>query len=105
MLLQFTPDRWDGNGWASIDIEPADSHLVLPLLQYLATAYGFLLPTIIDLLDGYAADFRIGHSDCTLFLDIWQMSLAFEHDDVRDLVLQHLQSLPADFFPLPPAAS
>lgn len=98
MDVVFSPDRWAGNHWASIDIEPAESWLVLPLLHYLATAYGFAVPPVAGVLDGYAADFRIGHSDCTLFLDIWQMSLAFEHDDVRDLVLAHLQSLPADFF-------
>lgn len=98
MAVVFSPDRWTGNLWASIDIEPHDHGLFLPLLQYLGTAYGFAQPPIVDLLDGYAADFRIGHADCSLFLDIWQMSLAFEHDEVRDLVLQHLQSLPADFF-------
>ncbi|GAB3825605.1 hypothetical protein [Hymenobacter jeollabukensis] len=100
MALVFTPDRWTGNQWASIEIDPAEHHyqVFLPLLQYLATTYGFEVPVTCPMLDGYAADFCLNGSEGTLFLDNWGMSLAFEHEPVRDLVLTQLQALPADFF-------
>jgi hypothetical protein len=100
VTLNFYPNEWVGNHWASIDIEPPEHHyqLFLPLLHYLASTYGFEMPVTCPMLDGYAADFCLNGSDGTLFLDNWGMSLAFEQEPVRDLVLTQLQSLPTGFF-------
>ncbi|GAB2942596.1 hypothetical protein GCM10027048_04020 [Hymenobacter coalescens] len=99
MAVVFATGQWVGNGWPSIDIEPAEHHyqVFLPLLHYLATTYGFAAPRTCPMLDGYAADFCLNGSEGTLFLDNWGMSLAFEHEVVRDQVLAHLQAQPGTF--------
>ena len=97
-MLQFYEDRWIGNKWASIEIEPVDTAYFLPLLFYLTTTYHFPHPHIIDAIDGYIADFNIQDYKATLRIDAWSLSLAFENDEIRDSVLEALRALPDDYF-------
>ncbi|OON70047.1 hypothetical protein [Hymenobacter sp. CRA2] len=100
MEIRFSPGRWVGNQWACISITPPAAyhyHVFKPLLAYLASTYGFELPRIAPMLDGYAADFCLLGSEATLQADNWDVSLAFEQDAVRDQVLAHLQSQPTGF--------
>ncbi len=97
-MLTFSEDRWIGNKWASIEIEPVDEGYFLPVLFYLTTTYHFPQPSIIDGIDGYIANFRLLDCDAMLTIDIWTFSIAFEHDAIRDIVLEALRGLPYDYF-------
>jgi hypothetical protein len=97
-MLSFRKDRWEGNKWPSIDITPNDAAYFLRILAYLSLRYGFTLPRIIGLLDGYAADFQLLGTSATIHVDIWTFSVAFADEAVRDRVLADLQMLPGDFF-------
>jgi hypothetical protein len=97
-MLHFRRDQWQGNRWASIDIQPVDTAYFLRLLAHLSNQYGFALPPIIDIIDGYAADFVLLGSRATLHIDTWTFSVAFEEERVRDQVLVDLQGLPSEYF-------
>jgi hypothetical protein len=97
-MLHFRKDRWQGNRWASIDIQPVDAAYFSRLLTHLSSHYSFVLPLIIDLIDGYAADFVLLGSKATIHIDTWTFSIAFEEEGVRDQVLIDLQELPPGYF-------
>ncbi|PJJ60248.1 hypothetical protein [Hymenobacter chitinivorans] len=97
-MAQFVSSRWLGNHWPSIEVEPAETALFQRLLAHLAATYHFPLPPLIDILDGYVADFTLLGSAATLHLDNWTLSLACASEAVRDQVLAELLALPADFF-------
>jgi len=97
-MLIFSEDRWIGNKWASIEIEPVDEAYFLPILSYLMTTYHSPQPNIIDAIDGYIAHINILNCDATLSLDTWSFSIAFEDDAVRDSVLEVLRALPDNYF-------
>lgn len=97
-MLKFSEDRWIGNKWASIEIEPVDDVYFLPMLSYLMMTYNLSQPNIIDAIDGYIAHLNILNYDATLSLDTWSFSIAFEQDAVRDTVLEALRALPDDYF-------
>jgi hypothetical protein len=97
-MLRFCKDNWLGNKWASIEIWPVDTGYFLKLLAHLSLQYGFTVPPIIDILDGYAADFEILGSKAKIHIDSWTFSIAFEQEAVRDRVIAELQALLADFF-------
>jgi hypothetical protein len=101
-MLQFRKDQWMGNKWASIDIWPNDAVYFPRVLMHLSCSYGFPLPRILDLIDGYAADFQLLTSDATLHIDTYTFSIAFAHEVVRDRVLADLQALPSDYFETTP---
>src|SRR5574337_252057 len=90
MSLRFAGDRWAGNGWASIDIDPVAPGCFLPILLHLSMVYHFEMPPITDTLDGYVAEFDLLDSRVILLLDTWTFSMAFEQPVVRDHVLAHL---------------
>jgi len=96
--LHFREDRWEGNQWASIAIAPHDAAYFLPLLGYFCLRYGVAVPLIVDLLDGYAADFAVLGTHATIHIDTWSFSVAFADQAVRDRVLMDLQTLPVDYF-------
>lgn len=96
-MLKFSEDRWIGNKWASIEIEPVDEVYFLPMLSYLMTTYHIPQPNIIDGIDGFA-NFRLLDCDAILSTDTWSFSIAFEQDTMRDSVLQALRALPDDYF-------
>jgi hypothetical protein len=98
MMLKFTEDRWLGNKWASIEIDPVDDTYFLPILTHLMATYGFPQPSVIDAIDGYIAEFNILNCDAILSLDTWSFSLACKQDAVRDTVLEALRALPDDYF-------
>jgi len=97
-MLTFSEDRWVGNKWASIEIEPVDGVYFLPVLFYLTTTYHFPQPHIIDGIDGYLTSFRLLDCDAILTIDTWTFSIAFERDHIRDTVLEALRALPDDYF-------
>lgn len=97
-MLIFAEDRWIGNQWASVDIEPVEEAYFLPLLTYLMTTYAILPPKIIDGIDGYLAEFELLGTQAILSIDTWTFSIAFEQDAVRDRVLEALCQLPDDYF-------
>jgi hypothetical protein len=97
-MLQFHKDQWTGNKWASIDIWPNDASYLPRILAHLACSYGFPLPRIIDLIDGYAADFQLLSSDATIHSDSYTFSIAFADEAVRDRVFADLQALASDYF-------
>jgi hypothetical protein len=101
-MLQFDKDRWAGNTWACIDIQPNDAAYFPRLLTHLSNHYGFPLPPIIDLIDGYAAHFRLLASDATIHVDAYTFSIAFADDAIRDRILADLQALPRDYFATTP---
>jgi hypothetical protein len=51
-MLEFRKDRWQGNKWASIDIDPVDAACFLRLLTHLSLRYGFPQPPSIDPMAG-----------------------------------------------------
>jgi hypothetical protein len=97
-MLQFRKDQWMGNKWASIDIWPNDVMYFPRILTHLTCSYGFPLPRIIDLIDGYAADFQLLSSEGTIHTDSYTFSIAFADEAVRDRVLADLQGLASDYF-------
>ncbi len=97
-MLTFQKDRWIGNQWASIDIEPVDAVYFLPILHYLMETYRFPQPMIIDTIDGYTAEFYLLNRATILSIDTWTFSIAFERDAIRDTVYDKLQDLPTDYF-------
>ena len=99
-MVQFTPSRWAGNHWPSIEIEPVETVLFQLVLCYLADLYQFPLPPVAGTLDGYFADFQLLGTEASLDLDNWSLSFACPDEAVRDQVLTTLQNLPPDFFEL-----
>lgn len=97
-MHKFSKDRWLGNQWTSIEIDPVDTIYFLPILSYLMTTYDIPQPYIIDGIDGYMTEFKILNCDAILSLDSWSFSIAFEYDAVRNTVLEALQALPDDYF-------
>ena len=97
-MLHFRKDQWQGNRWASIDIQPVDAAYFPRLLAHLSNQYGFALPSVTDIIDGYAADFVLLGSKATLHIDTWTFSIAFEEVGVRDRVLADLRGLPPAYF-------
>lgn len=97
-MLKFSEDRWLGNKWASIEIDPVDAIYFLPMLSYLMATYNFPMPSLIWDVDGDSADFKIQNSNAILRIDTWSFSIAFEQDAVRDGVLEALRTLPDDYF-------
>ncbi len=91
-MAQFSPGYWTGNGWPSIDIEPVDAALLLPILAHLTKTHGFAMPRIIDLIDGYAADFVVEGANATILVDPRTFSLACNNESVRNNLLTELQS-------------
>jgi hypothetical protein len=96
--VEYQADRWGGNHWASIEIEPVDVTRFLPVLTYLSTLYEFPMPTIDWDVDGYGADFELLGSKAIIKVDTWSFSIAFEDDAVRDQVLTVLRALPTGYF-------
>jgi len=101
-MLQFRKDQWKGNKRASIDIWPNDATYFPRILAHLSCSYGFPLPQIIDLIDGYAADFRLLNSDATIHIDSYTFAIVFVEEAVRDRVLADLQALASDYFETTP---
>jgi hypothetical protein len=101
-MLQFRKDQWMGNKWPSIDIWPNDATYFPRVLTHLSCSYGFPLPHIVDLIDGYAADFRLFTSDATIDIDSYTFSIAFADEAVCDHILADLQALPNDYFETTP---
>ncbi len=98
MMVIFTPDQWLGNKWASIDIQPVEAQYFLRILFHLSYVYGFAMPTVIDILDGYTADFKLDSSQASIHIDNYTFSIAFERTEVCNRVLSHLQALPEQYF-------
>jgi len=91
-VMRFSEDQWVGNQWASIDIEPVDAELFLPILKFLADTYDFPIPTIDWDVDGYSADFEILGSQAIIKVDSWTFSIAFQKTSVRDQLLAVFRS-------------
>ena len=97
-MIKFAEDRWLGNQWASIDIEPVDASYFLPILSYLMNTYNFPQPHILEDVDGYVADFKIDHCNAIIKVDTWTFSIAFDDEAMRNRVLEAFQQLPDDYF-------
>lgn len=97
-MLKFSKSRWLGNKWASIEVDPVDEAYFLPVLYYLMKKYSFSHSKIIDSIDGYITDFKIGDCDVYMGIDTWSFSLAFEQEGIRDKVFDDLCNLPNDYF-------
>lgn len=97
-MVQWQKDRWVGNQWASIAITPESERYFFLILEHLSHRYGFPMPRIIDLIDGYAAEFLIDGTHAILDIDAYTFSIAFVGDNVRDRVFADLQTLPDDYF-------
>ncbi len=91
-MIELSKDRWVGNQWAAIAIDPVDEAYFLPLLTYLAQTYDFEMPQLVDRITGYWADFKILGAQATFDLDTYHLSLAFSEDSVRDQVYEQLQA-------------
>jgi hypothetical protein len=89
-MLHIRKGRWIGNAWASIDISPNDETYFLRILAYLAHRYGFPIPHVSDLIDGYVADFQLLATDACIHIDSCTCSIAFADDAIRDRVLVDL---------------
>jgi hypothetical protein len=89
-MLRFRKDRWAGNHWPSIEIEPVDASYFPRLLLHLSHAFAFPMPHIVDTIDGHAADFMVHGSRATMMVDTWTFSIAFEEESVRDTALADL---------------
>lgn len=96
--MNYRKSQWLGNKWPSIDLEPFEAWQFIAVLLHLHATYGFELPGVTDILDGYVADFVIDGSPATLAMDNWGTSLAFAEERVRDRVFADLEALPPDFF-------
>ncbi len=96
--MKFWDFQWSGQTGENIEIEPVDQSYFLLLLTYLMVTYNVPLPPVVDMLDGYAADFVLLGSRATLQVDTWSFSLRFECKAVRDTVFADLQALPDDYF-------
>lgn len=96
--LKFWDFQWSGQRWENIEIDPVDQTYFLPLLTHLAVTYGFAMPTVIDTIDGYAADFALLGSNARLQVDAYSFSIALEKKTVRDQVMAELRALPEDYF-------
>ena len=96
--MTFQPGEWAGNRWPSIDIEPDEHRHFLPVLMHVCATHGVPMPGVVDLLDGYAADFLVDGIECRLLMDIWAFSFGCANIVMRDRVLADLRSLPDQYF-------
>jgi hypothetical protein len=99
-VATFIASRWVGNHWPSIEAEPVDERLLMPILTWLCAAYQLPFPELTHLLDVAMADFAIQGTPVAFHLDNWSLSLAFESEALRDEVLARLQALPPGYFPI-----
>jgi hypothetical protein len=72
--------------------------LLLALFTHLVAVYHLPFPLLVDLLDGYAADFSLLGTDATLMVDNWTLSLASASEKARNSVLADFQALPLNYF-------
>lgn len=99
--MKYTKGQWSGNKWPCIELDPFEPWQFMAVLLHLQVTYKLDPPKVIDILDGYVADFEIGGCRASLHMDNWWTSLAFAEERVRDRVFEDLQALPPDFFERP----
>ncbi|WP_113959605.1 hypothetical protein [Roseimicrobium gellanilyticum] len=97
-MLTFRKDRWQGNGWPSIDIDPAEARYFPRLLAHLIATYGAAPTSVVETLDGYIADLTLLGTEVQVLLDTWTFSFAMPDESVRDRLLAELEQLPAEYF-------
>jgi hypothetical protein len=91
-------DRWAGNQWPSIEIDPYEDRHFLPILTHLCGILHVPLPRVVETLDGYAADLEAEGHPVTLLMDNWTFSIAFEDEALRDRVFDALAEMPDGSF-------
>ena len=96
-MITFSKDRWLGNKWPAIEVYPTTTNF-LPIMFHLSRKYNFPFPKIIDIVDGYTSDFKINKTKTIMHIDNWSFSFAFKDENIREMVLTELQSLPASYF-------
>ncbi len=47
-MLTFKKDRWQGNGWPSIDIDPVEARYFPRLLAHLIATYGASATRVVE---------------------------------------------------------
>jgi hypothetical protein len=97
-MLTFKKDRWQGNGWPSIDIEPVEARYFPRLVAHLTATYEAPPPKIVDTLDDYVADLTLCDTEVHVLLDNWTFSLAMPDEALRDHVFADLLALPLGYF-------
>ena len=91
--LQLKKSTWVGNKWPSVDIYPYEYEDFLKVLTQVCSVFGLAAPTVVGVLDGYAADLVIDGVEVKLLMDNWTFSLAAEREPIRDEIFASLDGL------------
>ncbi len=92
----LTKSVWEGNKWPSVDISPYEYDDFLKTVTRLAAAMEFEPPDIIDILDGYSAQFQVAGFNAIALMDNWTFSIAAENEQTRDGIYDVLSVFAAE---------
>jgi hypothetical protein len=76
-----------------VDIYPYEYNDFLKVLTHLCGVFGLIVPPVVDILDGYAADLYIDGVEVKMLMDNWTFSLASEREQTRDRIFASLDRL------------
>ena len=85
--------NWEGNGWASVEIDSCEPGDFLIVLIQLCQSFCVPIPAVIDTLDGYATDLVIEGVVVKILMDQWTFSIAAELEVIRDQIYLALEKI------------
>lgn len=91
--LALCKSTWDGNGWPCIDIHPYEGHHFLVIVSAICAHLNVAMPSVVDIVDGYACDLAFEGRRITVMQDNWTCSVASESEHIRDRIYAVLQSV------------
>jgi len=91
--LSLRKDKWAGNHWPSVEIHPYEYEEFLKVVSHLCAEFQAEMPSIVDILDGYAADLWVGDDLIMIHMDNWTFSIATERTEFRDKIFEVLKTL------------
>ncbi len=81
---------WEGNKWPCVEIFPYEYDDFIKTIIRLSMVLKFEPPEITDILDGYAAEFKVDGFDAKALMDNWTFSIAAENERIRDRIYDAL---------------
>lgn len=91
--LTLCKSTWDGNRWPSIDIHPYEDRYFLFIVSAICAHLNMAMPSVVDILDGYACDLAFEGKRITVMQDNWTCSVASESEHIRDRIYGVLEAV------------
>ena len=86
----LTKNLWEGDKWTCVEIFPYKYDDFIKTIMRLSMVLNFEIPEIIDILDGYCAEFQVDGFDVKALMDNWTFSIAAENERIRDKIYDAL---------------